>query len=83
MSEKLSDASYSIYLFHQPIVLFLGMKFLDIDLNIFVEYFLVVAAALVIPFLIHFYLVKRVAVLSFLFNGTPLPLQSRSTLPAG
>lgn len=83
ISEKLSDASYSIYLFHQPIVLFIGIKFLDIDLNIFVEYLIVVAAALVIPFLIHFCLVKRIAALSFLFNGTPLSLRSRSSLPAG
>jgi glucan biosynthesis protein C len=65
----LSEASYSIYLFHHVIVIALGMAMIPLGLSCGVKFTLLVAATLMLTLAIHHFLILRFAVLRFLFNG--------------
>ena len=68
--KEISDSSYTIYLLHQPlIVLIYAFIFLDLALNIYLEYVLLVSMVLVISYLFHRYIVRFYKVMSLLFNG--------------
>lgn len=69
LTKRFSASAYSIYLFHHPVVMALGIAFLSIGLNIFLEYALIVAAAFVVPYVLHRFAIARSQTLSFIFNG--------------
>lgn len=78
LSRALSESAYSIYLIHHPIVFWMGIEFLRVEMNIFAEYAIIVAAAVGIPYLIHRYCIAPSSILSLLFNGTPRPASGRA-----
>ena len=71
LTKHLSEPSYSLYLLHHPIVMVAGIAFLGINMNIFAEYGIIVAAGFVIPYLAHRLLIAPWPLMSFLFNGKP------------
>jgi glucans biosynthesis protein C len=78
LTKHLSEASYSLYLLHHPIVMVMGIAFLGISMNIFVEYGIIVAAGFAIPYLAHRYLIAPWPLMSFLFNGKPFKRGTRA-----
>ena len=66
----LSDASYTVYLFHQIIVVGLGIVFIDLALPAAVGFILVVPITLLITFFLHSCLISRYQLPSLLFNGS-------------
>lgn len=69
----LSDASYSIYLFHHLIVIVTATWLLPVALAAGVKFAIVLAVATVLSLALYHGLVRRSRVLSYLFNGAPPP----------
>lgn len=65
----LSDASYSIYLFHHLTVIVIATALLPVELGAGVKFAIVLAVASALPLAIHHFLIRRSAVLAYLFNG--------------
>ena len=65
---KLVDASFTIYLFHHPVIYVLATLFLMIDLPPVVEFAVIAISAGLISYAIHL-AVSRSAVLTLMFNG--------------
>ncbi|GHA73883.1 acyltransferase family protein [Cognatilysobacter bugurensis] len=69
----LSDASYSIYLFHHLIVIVTATWLLPIALAAGVKFAIVLTVATLLSLALYHGLVRRSLVLSYLFNGAPPP----------
>lgn len=67
--QYLSDASYTIYLFHQIIVVLLGFYFVDQSLNIYLKFSIIVLSTFIITVIIHNNIILKLPLLRFLFNG--------------
>lgn len=68
-----SDASYTIYLLHQPLlVIFYFFIFKELQFNPYIEYLLLIFIVFSLSLFFHLLLIKRHKVLKFLFNGIPL-----------
>jgi len=65
----ISDSSYTIYLLHQPVLLFLSSIFLRIDTNVYLLYPIIASIVFITCFLFHKYIVRRIPLFSFCFNG--------------
>ncbi|KGF68736.1 hypothetical protein LL06_14840 [Hoeflea sp. BAL378] len=65
---KLVDASFTIYLFHHPVIYVLATLFLLVDLPPVVEFLVIAPAAGLIAYAIHL-AVRRSPVLTLMFNG--------------
>ena len=65
----LADASYSIYLFHHILVVLAGIALLALPLPPMIELLIVTAVTLAGSLAIHHFVVLRVPLLRFLFNG--------------
>ncbi|MBU4530201.1 MAG: acyltransferase family protein [Hoeflea sp.] len=72
----LVDASFTIYLFHHPVVYVLATLFLLVNLPPLLEFALIAPAAGLIAYGIHL-AVSRSAVLTLMFNGV-MPKQARA-----
>lgn len=68
----LSDASYSIYLFHHLLVMVVGYFIREIELSIYVKFIFVNVLVTLITILLHHFLILRINLLRILFNGKPL-----------
>lgn len=66
---KLVDASFTIYLFHHPVIYVLATLFLLVDLPPVLEFAVIAISAGLISYAIHL-AVSRSAVLMLMFNGT-------------
>lgn len=66
-----ANASYSIYIFHLPIALWLGVYALKLSWRPEVEFLLILASTLLLSMLLH-ELVRRSPLLSLLINGVNL-----------
>lgn len=77
----LSDASYTVYLFHHIIVICLGLVFIDLSVSPALAYVLIVPLTLLTTFLLHSFVVGRYEAISLLFNGRR-PRGSRGTTRA-
>jgi glucan biosynthesis protein C len=82
----LSDASYTIYLFHQLFVVFFGLLLIQLGVGGWVGVFLLVAVVASCSALIHQYLIRPNPSLRFLFNGKtseafPSPVSSERMSP--
>ena len=67
------DASFTIYLFHHPVIFVLALAFVPVDWPPVVEFALIVPVAAAICYAIHMAIAKSRLALS-LFNGAPLPV---------
>jgi len=72
----LSDASYSVYLFHHVFVIAVGLLFIHYDIGGIVGMFLLMFIVGTVSLLIHLLLISKINILSFLFNGKALKRQS-------
>jgi glucans biosynthesis protein C len=72
----ISEASYTIYLFHHLVVIALATMFLGVAVpgGLAAKYGLVVAMTCVITFTLHHFVIRKSMILSRLFNGRPAPL---------
>jgi glucan biosynthesis protein C len=69
-SKLISDSSYTIYLVHSPIIIFLyNVVFTESQLNIFMQYILICLITLSVSYLFHNKVILKSKVLLFLFNG--------------
>lgn len=70
LTRRFSDASYTIYLLHQPlIVIIYFFLFESLYLPLFVEYVLIISLTFLISFTIHHWLIEKNSTLLFFFNG--------------
>ncbi|QPG06424.1 acyltransferase family protein [Salinimonas marina] len=69
--KSMSDASYTIYLLHQPIIVLLysWLMYMNINLYIYTEYAVLVSVSLFLPYVIHTYIVNNFSFARLLFNG--------------
>jgi glucan biosynthesis protein C len=65
----ISEASYTVYLFHHFIVILLGLALLPVALPAGAKFTIISITTLALTYVIHVALVRRVRVLRFLFNG--------------
>lgn len=65
----MSEASYSIYLFHHIFVVLIGAFVVGLPIPIHVKFILVLVGASMSAFLLHHYGVLRFKILRLLFNG--------------
>ncbi|MBC7281149.1 acyltransferase family protein [Hoeflea sp.] len=77
---KLVDASFTIYLFHHPVIYVLATLFLMVDLPPVLEFAVIAPAAGLIAYGIHL-AVRRSAVLTLMFNGV-MPRKARAAASA-
>lgn len=68
----MSDASYSIYLLHHPIVVFLGVALIAAPLAVGAKFALICVAAFAGSLALHHFIVLRVPVIRLLLNGKPM-----------
>lgn len=69
----LSDASYSVYLFHHVVVILVASWLLALDIDAWLKFSTVLATASAIPLLAYHFLIRRYQVLQYLFNGAIRP----------
>ena len=77
----LSDASYSIYLFHHILVVVIGIALIPLTFNIYLKFFTLMLTAGAISLAIHHFGVLRSPVLRLLFNGKT-PMESDKSIKA-
>lgn len=77
----LSDASYSIYLFHHICVVIFGYLLLSSSIAIGYKFLAVVIATFAVTLAIHHFLILRFRVLRFLFNGKRTVRHTQKILP--
>ncbi|WP_420408858.1 acyltransferase family protein [Hoeflea sp.] len=79
---KLVDASFTVYLFHHPVIMGLAALFLFIDLPPVLEFLIIATSAGMISYAIHL-AVSHSAVLTLMFNGVdPKAAQKPQLRPA-
>ena len=66
---NLSNASYSIYLFHHICVIAYGSMIIALDIPTFIKFLMVMTLTFMTTYLIHGQLVSKINMLSYLFNG--------------
>ncbi|QDL93398.1 hypothetical protein FDP22_17375 [Paroceanicella profunda] len=75
---RMSRASYTIYLFHMPVVCLMGAWLTTVEGNVFLEFLALCCVGIVLPLLLH-EAIAQSRLMLFLFNGAPL---RRSRRPA-
>ena len=66
----MSDAAYSIYIFHHLVVIAVGALLISSTANIYLKYVLVCLLGFGVPAAIHYFAIRNVRLLSFLYNGS-------------
>ncbi len=79
LSRRFSDASYSIYVLHQPIIIIWGTYVLTLDMNIYLSFVIICIPTLLLSYYIHRQFISRINILSILFNGKKLTPQPKQT----
>lgn len=69
LTRFLSDASYTVYLFHQLLVVVLGFALIQVDISPWVKFAGICIVALVTTSMVHILVVRRVPWVRLLFNG--------------
>lgn len=69
----LSDASYSVYLFHHIVVILAATWLLGVDTSGWLKFIAVLTIASLIPLAVYHFLIRRHALLARLFNGAARP----------
>lgn len=78
----LSDASYSIYLFHHVIVIMVATWLLPVEMAPGLKFIVVLAIVSVASVSIYHVLIRRSALLSYLFNGAVRPAAAGDVISA-
>ena len=65
----LSDAAYSVYLFHHVLVVMVGIALLDVDISAWWKFLIVSSTSLIGSALIHAKVIRRYPIAQLLFNG--------------
>jgi glucans biosynthesis protein C len=80
----LSDASYSIYLFHHFVVIAVATWLVPAEIGAWFKFLIVLGTASLVALGLHHLLVRRYAPLGFLFNGrvTASAIRSHASEPA-
>lgn len=65
----LSDASYSVYLFHHVLVIGIGIVLIDLNINKYISLILLISIVAFVSMAIHYFFISRNNILSILFNG--------------
>jgi glucans biosynthesis protein C len=68
--KELSDAAYTIYLFHHIVVIGLGIALMSLAIPILEKFILIVLTTFLVTFWLHRHVIQRVPFLSLLFNGS-------------
>jgi glucan biosynthesis protein C len=71
LTARLSEASYSVYLFQQPFVIAFGLLLIRVPVGAWVKFSVVVSAAFTAALSIHLWLIRPCPLLRLLFNGKP------------
>jgi glucan biosynthesis protein C len=79
VTEFLAASSFTVYLVHYPIIVWLGTIFVPVHWDPLVEYLTLVLITLVLAFLVH-KVVSHSRTLRFLFNGTRCGVLEKHTL---
>lgn len=66
---RLSDASYTVYLFHHVLVIIIGLLLMALNVNIFISFIILITSVTVITLIVHNKLVLKFKILSWLYNG--------------
>lgn len=74
---SLADASYTIFLFHQVIVVALALALMHTSLPLAAKFTIVVTLAFALSYAIHRYLVEPIPLLALVFNGRRMKPLSR------
>lgn len=69
LSRNFSEASYSIYVLHQPIIVVLGTYLVKLDMNIYLSFLLISTPALLLPYYLHLKFISKNNLASILLNG--------------
>lgn len=72
----MANASYSIYLFHHIFVILIGMALIPLAIPTFIKFLILVISTFLITNAIHYFVISRYNLMSFLFNGKRLPQQA-------
>jgi len=70
--ERLSGASYTIYLVHWPILVLLNRVFVNDGLPVPMLFTLFVVLTSILSYAAHIYVIEKSPVLALLLNGRPL-----------
>ncbi len=65
----LSEASYSIYLFHHIFIIIYGLILINTDFHIVIKFFILITSTFITTNLIHNFWILRSPALRYLFNG--------------
>lgn len=76
----LSNASYTVYLFHQVFVIVIGLLLIKFNIGGFLGLMILMISVSLLSVSVHYYFISRVDFLSFLFNGKRLntPLSKKN-----
>jgi len=69
MAVFLSDASYTVYLFHHVLVVFFGLLCIRFEVSAFVGVPVMIIVIFMLTLLIHKYIILRFRFIRYLFNG--------------
>ena len=69
----LVDSSFTVYLLHQVVVVFMATLFVNVAWPPVVEIAIILTVALVVPYLVHRHVVMRSPLVAFLLNGARWP----------
>jgi glucan biosynthesis protein C len=78
---RLSAASFSIYLFHQPLVIAAGLLLIPLAVAPTLKFLVIASGALGLTLCLHIWVIERSAWLSLLFNGKPLRRSGKQSAP--
>ena len=80
---KLTASSYTVYLLHEPLIVFVYVTLLaSLSVNLFVSFALLCAIVFAVTYFSHFWLFNKSNLLMLLFNGK-LPKPAKLDKPAG
>ena len=69
----LADSSFTVYLLHQVVVVFMATLFVNVAWPPVVEIAIILTVALMVPYMVHRHVVMRSPLVAFLLNGAPWP----------
>lgn len=78
----LSEASYTVYLFHHLTVIVLGIVLMHVPISVYLKFAIVVLSTMAILLAIHEGVVLRFKLLRFMFNGKYEARQAPAAAPA-
>jgi glucan biosynthesis protein C len=68
----LADASFSIYLFHHLFVIAIGLLLINLNIGGYLGFFILFGIIMLITLSIHHFLISKITLLAFLYNGKEL-----------